>query len=412
MTPAATPGTSGTCAPLHLRRDRVRLPIWIVGITAARAVHRGERRRACTPTQADLDGRGGRCPTTPPSSPSGPDPTARHDRRADRVQHRRLRLRRRGPDGHVPRRPPHPGRRGGRPDRADAGHRGRAPRPSPPRSSSPPARVLGGAHHPGMLSQACRWRGSVALRRRDGRRRAVLRRRHRGDRAGHRAQPRRLRHGRRRARRLVRRAGDRRRRRAARCRGCRRWGGRRPSGRTPASGGGRCCCWPSARSALRGGRLPPARPPRTSAPGWSRRGPAAEASPWLGRPVGLALRLQRASLIGWASAWPSTGVAYGSVAQDVADLIGDNERLEDLIAQGGGSLTDSFFATSLLMLALITGGFAVAADAAAAQRGDGGPGRATCWPPPCPDRRWAMRAPGRGAGGRCSSSPPPGWAWA
>ena len=41
--------------------------------------------------------------------------------------------------------------------------------------------------------------------------------------------------------------------------------------------------------------------------------------------------------------------------------MGDNDALEELIAQAGGSLVDSFFATSLLILALITGGFAVAA---------------------------------------------------
>ncbi len=85
------------------------------------------------------------------------------------------------------------------------------------------------------------------------------------------------------------------------------------------------------------------------------------AAPSLGRPVGLAVRLQRASFIGWALALALTGVAYGSVAQDVADLVGDNDTLEELIAQAGGSLVDSFFATSLLILALITGGFAVAA---------------------------------------------------
>ena len=47
------------------------------------------------------------------------------------------------------------------------------------------------------------------------------------------------------------------------------------------------------------------------------------------------------------------------MGQDVGDLIGDNQTVEDIIAQAGGSLTDSFFNTSLLMMALITGGFAV-----------------------------------------------------
>jgi ABC-2 type transport system permease protein len=85
------------------------------------------------------------------------------------------------------------------------------------------------------------------------------------------------------------------------------------------------------------------------------------AAPGLGRPGGLAIRLQRGSFIGWALALALTGVAYGSVAQDVADLVGDNDALAELIAQAGGSLVDSFFATSLLTIALITGGFAVAA---------------------------------------------------
>ena len=96
-----------------------------------------------------------------------------------------------------------------------------------------------------------------------------------------------------------------------------------------------------------GGGLVPPRP-----------GPAT-ASAALSRPLGLATRLQRGSLIGWAAALTLSGVSYGSVGQDVGDLVGDNNAFEDVIAQGGGSLTDSYFATSLLMIALITGAFAV-----------------------------------------------------
>jgi ABC-2 type transport system permease protein len=47
------------------------------------------------------------------------------------------------------------------------------------------------------------------------------------------------------------------------------------------------------------------------------------------------------------------------VGQDVRDLIGSNNAFEDIVAQGGGSLTDAFFTTSLLVLALIAGGFAI-----------------------------------------------------
>jgi ABC-2 type transport system permease protein len=83
------------------------------------------------------------------------------------------------------------------------------------------------------------------------------------------------------------------------------------------------------------------------------------ASAALVRPGGLALRLQRASLAAWTVGLGLAGVSYGSVGQDVRDLIGDNNAFEDIIAQGGGSLTDAFFTTSLLMLALIAGGFAI-----------------------------------------------------
>ena len=77
-------------------------------------------------------------------------------------------------------------------------------------------------------------------------------------------------------------------------------------------------------------------------------------------PTGLAVRLQRASVLAWVVGLALTGVAYGSIAQDLRDLLGDNQTLEDLISQVGGDLTKSFFATSLLIMALVTGGFAVA----------------------------------------------------
>ena len=96
-----------------------------------------------------------------------------------------------------------------------------------------------------------------------------------------------------------------------------------------------------------GGALVPPRP-----------GPAT-ASPWLVRPVGLAVRLQRGSVLGWAAGLVFTGIAYGSVGNDIGDLIGDNDAMEDFLAQAAGTLTDSFFNTSLMMMALITGGFAV-----------------------------------------------------
>jgi len=92
-----------------------------------------------------------------------------------------------------------------------------------------------------------------------------------------------------------------------------------------------------------------------------RPGPA-RAAPALGRPLGLAVRMQRGSVVAWASGLLLMGVAYGSVAQDVDDFVGDNQSVEDVIARSGGaSLTDSYLATSLLMLAMVGSGFTIAA---------------------------------------------------
>jgi ABC-2 type transport system permease protein len=103
----------------------------------------------------------------------------------------------------------------------------------------------------------------------------------------------------------------------------------------------------AARRDIGAGLVPPRRGPRVAAPG-------------LGRPFGLALRLQRGSLIGWTLGLFLTGAAYGWVANDVEALVGDNETLREVIARAGGaSLTDSYLSTSLLMMALIATGYAL-----------------------------------------------------
>lgn len=90
-----------------------------------------------------------------------------------------------------------------------------------------------------------------------------------------------------------------------------------------------------------------------------RPGPAT-ASRGLTRPIGLALRLQRGSLIGWAVGLFLLGAAYGSVGNDVAGFVGDNEEIADFLAPAGGaSLTDSFFVAAFFMLALIASGYAI-----------------------------------------------------
>ena len=83
------------------------------------------------------------------------------------------------------------------------------------------------------------------------------------------------------------------------------------------------------------------------------------AARWLTRPWGLAVRLQRGVVIAWGVGLLLGGIVYGTLGDDVADLIGDNDDLANIIAQSGGDLTDSYFSTAIAMLAVIAGGFAV-----------------------------------------------------
>ncbi len=92
----------------------------------------------------------------------------------------------------------------------------------------------------------------------------------------------------------------------------------------------------------------------------ARRGPAV-AAPSLGRPLGLAVRLQRGSVVGWSIGLLCMGVAYGSIADTIDDLVGENEALQEMLARmGGASHTDAYLPTSLNMLALVATGFAIA----------------------------------------------------
>ena len=86
----------------------------------------------------------------------------------------------------------------------------------------------------------------------------------------------------------------------------------------------------------------------------------ARASRSLGRPVGLALRLQRGALIGWGVGIAVAGIAYGSIAPTIDSFVANNKALADVMASGGGaSLTDSYFATSFRVMALVATGFAI-----------------------------------------------------
>ena len=99
------------------------------------------------------------------------------------------------------------------------------------------------------------------------------------------------------------------------------------------------------------------------------------AAPALGRPLGLALRLQRGTLIAWSVGLGLLGIVYGAVAEGVEDLLKDNDQLREILARAGGvELVDSFYASSLLILALIGTGFTIQSTLRA--RGEETAGRA------------------------------------
>lgn len=80
----------------------------------------------------------------------------------------------------------------------------------------------------------------------------------------------------------------------------------------------------------------------------------------LGNPLGLALRLQRGSLVAWTIGVLFTGVAYGSIADSIDDFVRDNKALADMFAlAGGGTLTESYLATAMRILALVGSGFVI-----------------------------------------------------
>jgi len=89
----------------------------------------------------------------------------------------------------------------------------------------------------------------------------------------------------------------------------------------------------------------------------SRPGPTRASSGLLGT-LGLAWRLQRGSIIGWTAGILLLGVAYGSIGDDVEDLMGTSDFSESVLG-AGPNLTESFYGFAILMVALIAAGFTI-----------------------------------------------------
>jgi ABC-2 type transport system permease protein len=96
-----------------------------------------------------------------------------------------------------------------------------------------------------------------------------------------------------------------------------------------------------------GSGIVPARPGPATAVGWMR------------SPVALAWRLQRGTLVGWAVGMFLLGLMFGSFSEEMERMVADNPTLAQYFEATGGNITDTLFATSLLFNGLGAAAFAV-----------------------------------------------------
>jgi ABC-2 type transport system permease protein len=89
-------------------------------------------------------------------------------------------------------------------------------------------------------------------------------------------------------------------------------------------------------------------------------GPAA-AGRLLSGPAGLAWRLQRASLAGWAAGFLAGGMAIGVVANGIGRLIGSSPAVVKAVDRVGGqaALTNAYLAACMSLLGLVAAAYAV-----------------------------------------------------
>ncbi len=105
---------------------------------------------------------------------------------------------------------------------------------------------------------------------------------------------------------------------------------------------------------------------------WASRPGPERAGRGLTSATGLAWRLQRGSIIGWSAGLLLMGLSYGSIGNDVEDMLGDSSFSKDLFG-AGPSLTDSFYATAIGMIALLACGLVI--SSALRPRGEEDAGR-------------------------------------
>jgi len=98
------------------------------------------------------------------------------------------------------------------------------------------------------------------------------------------------------------------------------------------------------------------------------------AARWLSGPVGLAWRLQRGALLGWCVGFLVMGAAYGALAKDVGAIVGDNPALVDILQRLGGAegIVDSYLTTTFGIVGMLASGYVIASVLRLRQEETGG----------------------------------------
>lgn len=89
------------------------------------------------------------------------------------------------------------------------------------------------------------------------------------------------------------------------------------------------------------------------------RGGPAEASPRLGTPFGLALRLHRVTVIAWAVSLVAFAAIYGTLMVEVEQFASDNPVIQRVLAASGSSLLAAFLSMIVGVLVMFVSIFAV-----------------------------------------------------
>ncbi|MFD3484520.1 ABC transporter permease [Streptomyces sp. NPDC058665] len=86
------------------------------------------------------------------------------------------------------------------------------------------------------------------------------------------------------------------------------------------------------------------------------------ASAALTRPFGFALRLHRATLLGFGAGLLVMGVMYGSILGEAADMVKDIEQVQEALDKiGGASVEESFASMIMVVIAVVTAVYVVMA---------------------------------------------------